>query len=102
MKDRKLSISSNTALSLLMLVLVAVLLLFSISLVRIKLLENTQNLGMALAKSYAVEEEMHLDSFRQIMNLAAQYVDEIDSESGNTRRLYLDKRGSQDEFWVIS
>ena len=84
MKDRKISISSNTALSLLMLVLVAVLLLFSISLVRIKLLENTQNLGMALAKSYAVEEEMHLDSFRQIMNLAAQYVDEIDGESGNT------------------
>lgn len=39
-----------------MLVLVAMLLMFSIFLVRTKLLENTQNLGMALARSYAVEE----------------------------------------------
>jgi len=67
-KDRKISISSNTALSLLMLVLVAVLLTFSIFLVRTKLLENTQDLGMALAQSYAVEEEMHLDNLRQTIN----------------------------------
>ena len=84
MKDRKISISSNTALSLLMLVLVAVLLTFSIFLVRTKLLENTQDLGMALAQSYAVEEEMHLDNFRQTINLAAEYVNEIDSEAGNS------------------
>lgn len=84
MKDRKISISSNTVLSLLMLVLVAVLLTFSIFLVRTKLLENTQDLGMALAQSYAVEEEMHLDNFRQTINLAAEYVNEIDSEAGNS------------------
>ena len=49
MKSKKNFISSNTALSILMLVLVAVLLTFSIFLVRTKLLENTQDLGMALA-----------------------------------------------------
>ncbi|WP_294518122.1 ATP-binding protein [uncultured Pseudoflavonifractor sp.] len=91
MKEKKISVSSNTALSILMLVLVAVLLLFSVFLVRVKLLENTQNLGMALAKSYAVEEEMHLDSFRQIIILAAQYVDEIDSDAGN---------GSEVQSWL--
>ena len=46
---------------------------------------------MALAKSYAVEEEMHLDSFRQIIILAAQYVDEIDSDAGN---------GSEVQSWL--
>lgn len=84
MKSKKNFISSNTALSILMLVLVAVLLTFSIFLVRTKLLENTQDLGMALAQSYAVEEEMHLDNFRRTINLAAEYVNEIDSEAGNS------------------
>lgn len=83
MKSKKNFISSNTALSMLILALVAVLILFSVFLVRVKLLENTQNLGMALAKSYAVEEEMHLDSFRQLINLAAQYVNEFDSGKGD-------------------
>jgi signal transduction histidine kinase len=84
LKSKKNFISSNTALSILMLVLVAVLLTFSIFLVRTKLLENTQDLGMALAQSYAVEEEMHLDNFRRTINLAAEYVNEIDSEAGNS------------------
>lgn len=87
MKSKKNFISSNTALSILMLVLVAVLLMFSIFLVRTKLLENTQNLGMALAQSYAVEEEMHLDNFRQTINLAAEYVNEIDREDRNSEEV---------------
>ncbi len=87
MKSKKNFISSNTALSLLMLVLVAVLLTFSIFLVRTKLLENNQSLGMALAQSYAVEEEMHLENFRQTINLAAEYVNEIDRGNRNSEEV---------------
>ena len=48
----------NLILNGVILVFVAVLLIFSIFLVRTKLLQNTQSMGMALVHSYALEEEM--------------------------------------------
>ena len=44
----------------LLLLFVALLLVAAIFLVRTKLLQNAQDLGMALVHSYAVEEEMNL------------------------------------------
>ena len=69
-QNRKLSL--NTALSILLLLVFVVLLTLSISLVRTKILQNTQDLGMSLAQSYASEEEMHILSFHNFMDLGVQ------------------------------
>ena len=70
-------IASGAVISLLMLLVVAVLITSTILLVRVKLLQNTQTMGMSLAQSYGVEEEIHLHSFERIVELGAQYVDEL-------------------------
>lgn len=64
-------------LNILVLIIVFVTLLFSILLVREKLLQNTQDLGMALAQSYASEEETHISAFKDVLDLGTQYVDEL-------------------------
>lgn len=64
-------------LNVLLLLFVAVLLVFGIVLVRIKLLQNAQSLGMALARSYAVEEELNITSLETNLTLVSQFVDEI-------------------------
>lgn len=69
--------SSNNILSILILLFVAVLLTFSIQLVRDKLMRNTQEMGMSLAHSYAMETELQLDDYRQAFDLAADYVEEL-------------------------
>ena len=55
----------------------------SVVLVRTKLLQNTQDLGMSLAESIAAEEESSLVTFRTFLELGAQYLDQI-SENGGT------------------
>ena len=47
-------------LNIAMLLFVAAILAFSVALVRDKLLRNAQNLGMALADSYATEERLKI------------------------------------------
>ena len=47
----------RAAMNVVLLVAVAVVLVFSVFLVRNKMLQNTQALGMALARSYAAEAE---------------------------------------------
>lgn len=74
-------------LSVLLLVFVAALLLISILLVRNKLLQNTHQLGMALAQSYAVEETVTRDSLLDTVLLAGQYVDEISAEGGDSQQI---------------
>lgn len=69
--------------SIFILITVLVTLSFSILLVKQKLLQNTQSLGMSLAKSFANEEETQIDAYRNILNLGTQYVDEL-YISGNT------------------
>lgn len=55
----------------LLLVFVAALLILAIFLVRIKLLQNAQSLGMALVHSYAVEEELNISSLETNLTLAS-------------------------------
>ena len=71
---------SRAAVSVLLLVVVAIMMAIAILLVRIKLLQNTQSLGNALARSYALEEELFLDSMEKNVMLASQYIDELQNE----------------------
>ena len=71
-------------LNIALLVLVAGVLAFAIFLVRAKLLENAQNLGMALVHSYALEEEMNIDSLEKHLTLAGRFVEEILDEGGSS------------------
>ena len=59
---RKASRLQGNLLNGLLLLFVALLLVAAIFLVRTKLLQNAQDLGMALVHSYAVEEEMNISS----------------------------------------
>ena len=68
-------LSINTAMSILLMVACVSMLLFGVALVRTKLLQNTQDLGMSLAESYAAEEELHVAAFRNFLELGSQYVD---------------------------
>lgn len=67
----------------LLLLFVAVLLVLAIFLVRDKLLQNTQHLGMALAHSYAVEEELRISSLETDLSIASQFVDELIEEGSD-------------------
>lgn len=66
-------------LNIAMLLFVAAILAFSVALVRDKLLRNAQNLGMALADSYATEERLMLDSLQKNVELASRYIDNLAS-----------------------
>lgn len=73
----------STLLSGLLLVFVAALLLAATFLVRIKLLQNAQSMGMALAHSYALEEALNIQSLETNLDLASQFVDDIVSDGGD-------------------
>lgn len=88
----------NNLLNIFILVVVLVTIVLSILLVRQKLLQNTQELGMSLAKSYASEEELYISSFRDMLNLGVQYVDEL-YVSGDTEDI---QSWLQDYFEKIS
>ena len=70
---------NHLVVSVLLLVVTAALLGTAILLVRTKLLQNTQNLGSALARSYALEEELFLDNMKKNVMLASQYIEELQS-----------------------
>lgn len=70
-------------LSAVLLAFVAALLVLTVILVRVKLLQNAQSLGMALAKSYAVEEENHLRALEAHLAMASHYVNEIEDGGGS-------------------
>lgn len=74
----------NLILNGVILVFVAVLLIFSIFLVRTKLLQNTQSMGMALVHSYALEEEMNITTLENYLSLASQYLDDMIEEGSST------------------
>lgn len=77
MKFLKKNLSPNTIMSLLLLVVFSALLGMGVLLVRTKLLQNTQNLGMSLAQSYGAEEEMYLERYRQYLELGSAYVEDM-------------------------
>ena len=49
------------------------ILVLGVLMVRSKLLNNAENMGLALAQSYAEKEEMQIASFRGLMELGRQY-----------------------------
>ena len=73
----------GAALNIALLGVVAALLVFSVVLVRGKMLQNTHQLGMALARSYAVEEEMRLSTLQKYALLAGEYLDELQDGGGD-------------------
>lgn len=64
-------------LSVAMLVVVAATLLLTVGVVRAKLLENNQEMGMALAHSYGVEVEQSISTMGKYAQLASSYLDEM-------------------------
>ena len=77
------ALSINTFLGLLLLLAFVLTFGLGISLVRTKLLQNAHSMGMSLAQSYATEEETHIASFRNFMDLGIQYVEEISLRGGS-------------------
>lgn len=67
-----------------LLTFVAALLLFAVTLVRTKLLQNAQSLGMALVHSYALEEEMNVRPLETQFDIACQYLNDM-IESGSSK-----------------
>lgn len=67
----------NNILNILILVIVFATIAMSVLLVRQKLLQNTQEMGMSLAKSFAGEEEVHISSYSELLDLGSQYVDDL-------------------------
>lgn len=80
-------VSINTALSILLIVVCMSLLIFGVFLVRTKLLQNTQDLGMSLAESYAAEEELRVATFRNFLDLGCQYVEEMNRSGAEAEEL---------------
>ena len=73
----------GSLLNVLLLLFVAVLLVVGVFLVRVKLLQNAQSLGMALVHSYAVEEELNITSLETNLTMASQFVDDIINDGGD-------------------
>ena len=71
--------------SSLLLAFVALLLGMTIVLVRVKLLQNTQDLGIALAHSYAAEEENSLHTLENSLVMASHYVNEMVAGGGSVQ-----------------
>ena len=113
MKKRNTGVSLHLVLSITLLLFISALMGFTIHLVRIKLLQNTQQLGMALVKSYALEEESQINSFRSALEMGALYVDVLQSTNSSPETIqewlikYFDKvtdtfgPGSVDSYAVI-
>lgn len=83
-RARKASRLQGNLLNGLLLLFVALLLVAAIFLVRTKLLQNAQDLGMALVHSYAVEEEMNISSLETSLNLTSHCIDEVLEQGGDS------------------
>ena len=83
-RARKVSRLQGNLLNGLLLLFVALLLVAAIFLVRTKLLQNAQDLGMALVHSYAVEEEMNISSLETSLNLTSHCIDEVLEQGGDS------------------
>ena len=93
MSMKKSSRWYSVVLNIVILAVVAVLLVFVILLVRVKLLQNAQNLGDALVQSYGAEEEMSLAALEREAELASEYVDEISRAGGDSQAIETWLRG---------
>lgn len=113
MSKRNTGAFMHLVLSFTLLLFIAALMGFTIHLVRTKLLQNTQQLGMALVKSYALEEESKLNSFQSALEMGALYVDVLEATDSTDAEIqqwlsrYFDNlsetlgEGSVDPYVVI-
>lgn len=91
---------AGTILNIALLLVVTILLVFIISLVRIKLLLNAQNMGDALTHSYAIEEENNILALQRYTMLAGEYLDEFLEQGSDSEEIatwlssYFDKLAS--------
>ena len=85
MKHKLRFVSINTIWGTIMLIIVSFILILSIVLVQLKLVENTDNLGLSLVESYATEEEYKLNTYENVLSYATQcindmYKNDVDSD----------------------
>lgn len=81
------SISIGNILNIALLILVILLLVTGIILVRDKLMHNTQEMGVSLAKSYATETQLRLDDYTKSLEVAAQYVNDMVRAQASTDQI---------------
>lgn len=72
-----------------MLIILSLLILTSVFLVRDKLLKNTNELGVSLAKSYAAEEKYRLQTIEDIVVVSSEFIDEILENGGSGEDIHL-------------
>ena len=95
---RPLRFSINTVLSFVLLLLIALLMFISVSLVRDKLMHNTQEMGMSLAQSYGAETELRLDDYLKALDMAGKYMDELCREDAGNGALQAWLRSYSDKL----
>ena len=95
---RPLRFSINTVLSFVLLLLIALLMFSSVSLVRDKLMHNTQEMGMSLAQSYGAETELRLDDYLKALDMAGKYMDELCREDAGSDALQAWLRSYSDKL----
>ena len=83
MKNGK-RLSVNTVLSIFLTAICMSMLIFGVLLVRTKMLQNAQDFGVSLAKSYAAEEELRVSAFRDYLELGSRYVEEMREAGAGT------------------
>ena len=98
MKKRNFFYRYNVILNAALLLIVSFVLIFSIFLVRTKLLENAQNLGMALTYSYAKEEEMNLSDLEGNLMIISQYLDEMTERGSSFQEVQQWMEGYYNKF----
>lgn len=76
MKHATKKIPSYLRISVLVLVLFAVLSVFSIHILRVKLLQNAQEMGTYFTKNYSAEEQNNITIYQTLIELGTQYLDE--------------------------
>lgn len=80
---RKRKTLAGNMLTVLQLVVFLLVLILGVLMIRSKLLNNAENMGLALAQSYAEKEEMQIASFRDLMELGRQYAQDY-TEGGSS------------------
>ena len=94
---RKRKTLAVNLLTLLQLAVFLLILVLGVLLIRSKLLTNAENMGQALAQSYAEQEEMQIASFRALMEMGREYAEDYTAEDNSVEELqrwlkdYLEK-----------
>lgn len=89
---------AGNILTVLQLVVFLLVLVLGVLLVRSRLLSNAENMGLALAQSYAEKEELQIASFRSLMELGREYALDYTQSGDSTEELRLWLRDYMDKI----